>query len=1085
MAGEVIRLPSRRHIPVRCKVTSETMKYFRFAALVVGAASILSAQVRVWQGTMTLPVYTESLPDVNPPFDIFATGSRFNYPYTLRTALTGRRETKNLRALFLENEYLKCSVLPDIGGHLYSCTDKLSGKDMFYANPSIKKALIGYRGAWAAFGIEFNFPVSHNWMSMSPVDFATRQYPDGSASVFVGNIDLPYGMQWMIELMLHPRSTVLEQRVTLYNRSDLRHRYYYWNNAGVEITNDDKIEYPMRFSASHGFTYVDTWPVNHEGKDMSIIRNQTSGPVSQFVHGSREPFMGVWHTHTQTGIVHYADYADLPGKKIWSWGVDPDGLDWRRALSDNNSGYVEVQAGPFRNQETYSFLPPQEALRFNEYWMPVRDIGGISRANLEGVVHLYRENGKLIAKLNVNHRMPEPAVVQLRDGDRVLAKKTATLNPEETFVIEAADPPAAKCTFEVRDKTKVLLSHTEDTYDWTPKSEIKAGPQEPVHREGDPLESGRDAELNGDLLSAAATYDRALQQDPDNFELNKASGRLAVALKNYAVAAERLSKALYRSTSDPDIQYYLGHAYYWLGDLAKARTHWEGAQRQPQFRPESRLLLARLDAHQHDLAGAKEYLLEALTENPRMVRAGGFEVALLRTMKENAQARDRLMYWRRLDPTNSFLRVEAVKLGEIGDEAALWRHLSADPQRVLEIVVDYMGAGMYREALELLDRKYPEIDPDEAEPGTPRPQDDPLIAYYRGYCREQMHESGRADFEQASKLSTRYVFPYRPQTIAVLRAAVEANANDATAHSLLGSIYMSANMTDQAVEQWEAARRLNPHIPALHRNLGRTLLVVNKDERKALEVFKEGISADPGNVELYSGISQALGILRRPPAERVDALEQYPDRAHLPTPLAFDLALSLAEAGHFGDARAMFRDRFFEREEGGTNVREVFLEVKLLQALALAKQNEATKARQIVAGMGEEEAGLPFTRDGLEAFLTEPRFQFYLGRIEALLGDQAAAHEHWRKAATGRDVFAILAARSLGEAGWDGRAQTSLSRVSEADDSSSLYRRGMLLRALGKTREAGASFVAALREPDRRLSHYMARRALADLDEVR
>ena len=44
---------------------------------------------------------------------------------------------------------------------------------MFYANPSIKKALIGYRGAWAAFGIEFNFPVSHNWMSMSPVDFAT------------------------------------------------------------------------------------------------------------------------------------------------------------------------------------------------------------------------------------------------------------------------------------------------------------------------------------------------------------------------------------------------------------------------------------------------------------------------------------------------------------------------------------------------------------------------------------------------------------------------------------------------------------------------------------------------------------------------------------------------------------------------------------------------------------------------------------------------------------------------------------------------------------------------------------------------
>jgi hypothetical protein len=48
-------------------------------------------------------------------------------------------------------------VLPDIGGHLYTCTDKINGQSLFYANPSIKKAVIGYRGAWAAFGVEFNF----------------------------------------------------------------------------------------------------------------------------------------------------------------------------------------------------------------------------------------------------------------------------------------------------------------------------------------------------------------------------------------------------------------------------------------------------------------------------------------------------------------------------------------------------------------------------------------------------------------------------------------------------------------------------------------------------------------------------------------------------------------------------------------------------------------------------------------------------------------------------------------------------------------------------------------------------------------
>ena len=300
--------------------------------------------MRVWQGTLALPTYEEGPPDPNPPFDQFAT-DRFNYPYTLRNNLTGRRAEHKWRAIYLENEYLKCSVLPDIGGHLYTCVDKINGQPIFYANPSIKKAEIGYRGAWAAFGVEFNFPVSHNWVSMSPVDFAFAKHDDGSASVTVGNIDRVYGMQWTVELVLRPQSTVLEQRVTLYNRSDVRHRFYWWSNAGVEVWDDSRIDYPMRFAASHGFTEVQPWPVEADGTDLSLIRNQKKGPVSLFVHGSREPFMGLWNPHTNAGTAHFANYDELPAKKIWSWGVDADGLDWRKTLSDNDSAYCEVQAG--------------------------------------------------------------------------------------------------------------------------------------------------------------------------------------------------------------------------------------------------------------------------------------------------------------------------------------------------------------------------------------------------------------------------------------------------------------------------------------------------------------------------------------------------------------------------------------------------------------------------------------------------------------------------------------------------------------------------------------------------------------------
>ena len=101
--------------------------------------------------------------------------------------------------------------------------------------------------------------------------------------------------------------------------------------------------------------------------------------------------------------MHFSNWDELPGKKIWSWGVDADGKDWRKALSDNESAYVEVQGGLFRNQETYAFLQPQETVEFREYWLPVREIGGLSRANLHGAVHLTREGGKLTVGLNVTH----------------------------------------------------------------------------------------------------------------------------------------------------------------------------------------------------------------------------------------------------------------------------------------------------------------------------------------------------------------------------------------------------------------------------------------------------------------------------------------------------------------------------------------------------------------------------------------------------------------------------------------------------------------------------------------------------------
>ena len=1052
--------------------------------LSIAQATFTRAQVQVWQGTLKLPTYEEGLPDPNPPFDQFVT-SRFNYPYTLRTNLTNHRAEHEWRAVYLENEYLKCSVLPDIGGHLYTCTDKISDKPMFYANPSIKKANIGYRGAWAAFGVEFNFPVSHNWVSMSSVSFAYAKHEDGSASVTVGNTDRVYGMEWTVELILRPKSTVLEERVTLSNRSDVRHRFYWWNNAGVEVWDDSHIEYPMRFTAAHGFADVAPWPVDR-GKDLSIIRNQTDGPVSRFVYGSREPFMGVWNPKTNTGTVHYAEYSELPAKKIWSWGVDADGLDWRKALSDNDSAYVEIQGGLFRNQETYAFLEPRKAIHFSEYWMPAREIGGISRANLTGVASLRRESGRLLAGLNVNQSISRASIAIL-DNDKAVFQQTTDLKPEKTWSHEL--PTAAldaHYTFELRDANgAILLRQTEGQYDWTPESEIHVGLQQAYkitdvnnRSEGDWVQLGKDQELNGELLLALDTYKQGLGRFPAGFALEKSAGRLAASLLQFAEARDFLKPVLRRDTSDAEAWYYMGLAYDGLGDEWHAREAYENARLLPSFRAAASLKLGELLARQGDLRSAERMLCEAQRAAPDDVRTFEELTVVRKTLGEDA--RSRVQEQRLGFPLSDFLKEEM-------DQPNI-PHLAADANRVLNIASQYMRLGLYTKALTVLSRDYPTAPLDQSEPGVPLPQKHPLVAYFRGYCKEKLGESSAADYGSAAKLSAQYVFPSTAWELTVLRAALRADPNDGTAHYLLGTLYFSRGLTDDALEHWSAAQRLNPDIPVLNASRGLALLRIKNDPQQALAAFHDGLKSDAKNVAVYFGLDQALSILERPAQERVQELQKYPDAANMPSDLVYELTLNRAEAGDYEGANALFRNRFFPREEGGTNVRQVWIEVQLQRARELAGNNRCGDALAAANNLASPVSGLSFTQNGLEPFLKSARVQYLLGSLLSKCGRDGEASAMFRSVSQatgdGNIVWAFRAAEKLPgfkRNEWQQRLEQARTRHSSDAEAGawSFYQLGLIEQALGNRDQADTDFKKVFLMPDRSLAYHLTRLAQA------
>jgi hypothetical protein len=729
---------------------------------------------------------------------------------------------------------------------------------MFYANPVIRKGYVGLRGAWVAMGIELNFPVGHSLDTVTPISYATTQNNDGSASIWVADVDRKTGLEFRVEYRLQPLSTVLIENVNLYNRGDARQPYYFWSNAEVKIEDQNsRFQFPMYISATHGFSALDTWPVSTKGVDLSIVGNIVDQEAF-FAYGSNEPFMSVYHPGPRTGTVHYADATAVPGKKLWAWGSGAYGDSWVLANLTVSSfaSYLETQGGVTPNQETHLFLDPQQTSHFTEYWMPARQLDGITRANLNGVLYLGRSGSSLVAELNANEVFNN-AQVKILNGSSVVYSETVNLTPATTYTHTLPNASSnASYTFQLSDVSgNVLLTHTEGLYNAAPASSVTLGAQPAV----DLSKSDTDqqvlnrADYNERLqqyVFAESDYNLGVTKFPQSAPLRKAAGRLAVAAGRYSDGLSQLTP------SDVEAQYYLGLANYGIGEYAAAAATWSGITGSSTFARAAAFELACLAALTGDLNTAATLFDTVNASSPDAVRAAGMQIAVLRHLGQTATASAKLAQWRAIAPTDFFLRYEQTLAGSADD--ALWLALGAEPERVLNLAEDYFRLGFYADAVTLLSRTYPDVPALQREPGSTTPQNSPLVAYYRGYARQQAGGSGASDFAAASALALPYVFPNRLSSVPVLQAAIQSNAADAVAHYLLGLQYMSQRLPAAAIAEWQVARSLHPAgLPALHRNLGRALLDVQGDAVSALPVLRDGLTYEPSNQDLQDAYNRA------------------------------------------------------------------------------------------------------------------------------------------------------------------------------------------------------------------------------------
>ncbi len=167
--------------------------------------------VRVRVESLVIPTYLPAPPDKNPMFlekRVYQGSSGKVYPLPFTDRIAEKPVDRKWKAVWIENEFLRAMVLPELGGRIHVLQDKTNGYDLIYNQHVIKPALVGLAGPWISGGIEFNWPQHHRPATFLPVDFEIENHADGSKTIWCSDHDPMTRMKGMHGVCLHPGKRV-------------------------------------------------------------------------------------------------------------------------------------------------------------------------------------------------------------------------------------------------------------------------------------------------------------------------------------------------------------------------------------------------------------------------------------------------------------------------------------------------------------------------------------------------------------------------------------------------------------------------------------------------------------------------------------------------------------------------------------------------------------------------------------------------------------------------------------------------------------------------------------------------------------
>ena len=976
--------------------------------------------IKAWREIVTIPTYEVGKPEKAPMFlekRVYQGSSGVVYPYPVIESMSDEKVDKDYLAIWLENDYIKVMILPELGGRVQMAYDKIKERHFVYYNHVIKPALVGLLGPWISGGIEFNWPQHHRPSTYMPVDTCIEENSDGSVTVWVSEMEKMFHQKGMAGFTLRPGCAYLEIKGVLYNRTDVPQTFLWWANPAVEVNDEYQSVFPPDINAvfDHGKRAVSSFPIAtgtyykmdySAGVDISNYKN-IAVPTSYMGVNSRFNFEGGYENDTQAGMLHVASHHFSPGKKQWTWGNGDFGRAWDRNLTDETTPeeakkwkvdrkgfrpYIELMAGVYtENQPDFSWLMPYEEKRFTQYFMPYRELGVVKEASKDLVFNINEVGeGKVEFKVFATSKQ-EVCIILRNDKGDIYYKKEMSLSPEAVLT-ETVDVKGAKLnelTFEivksfVYGERTVLSWHAEaDDIRPIPDSaeaallpeQIKTNEQ--LYLTGLHLEQYRHA-----TWLATDYYEEALRRDPNDIRCLNALGLWYIRKGRFSRAEDYLRKAVKLSMKrnpnpyEGEPLYNLALALKYQGKLDEAYERFWKATWNKAWADAGYFEAAKISVAQGRFEDALDEINRCLDNNWHNHKARALKAAILRKLEMNDEALALIDESLRFDAFNYGCRYEKYLIKQDERELTEMKEmLRKSSQNYDELALDYQAAGLDTEAEAIWNIAISE--------GAVSP----MTYYYMGR------------YDEAAHADLTYCFPNRAEDIIALEAAKRLSPADAHAPYLLGCLYYAARQYDLAIENWELSARLDPKFPTVWRNLA--LGRFNKQDRQqeALEYMERAFSLDENDERILMELDQLRKRLHHSHLERLTFLQKYPELIQRRDDLVLEEITLLNQTGRYEEAMQKLDAHIFHPWEGGEG--KVSAQYQICR-VELAKQALTRRDFEGAVRLLSECLDYPHhLGEGKLYGAQENDFHYLLGLAYEGMGDMETARKYWEEATKG------------------------------------------------------------------------------------